>query len=131
MKKIWTPLCFILGFAMLAHSLYFWGGLVSTAEVGELVRERASTFSFITWCYVTAGQGVLEMAGWQDAAMQYAMGEVAAVFPVMAATPQVAMDNLFKEIPYLVKLSYYGGPLLLLVGTFLHLRKPKTFKTFG
>lgn len=131
MKKIWTPLCFILGFAMLAHSLYFWGGLVSTVEVGELVRERASTFSFITWCYITAGQGILEMAGWQDAAMQYARGEVGGVFAAMTATPQIAMDNLFKEIPSLVKLSYYGGPLLLLVGSFMHLRKPKTFKTFG
>ena len=131
MKQIWTPLCFILGLAMLAHSLYFWGGLVSTAEVGELVRERASTFSFITWCYITSGHGILEMAGWQDAAMQYARGEVGAVFPAMTATPQVAMDNLFMEIPFLVKFSYYGGPLLLLLGTFMHLRKPKTFKTFG
>ena len=131
MKKIWTPLCFILGFAMLAHSLYFWGGLVSTVEVGELVRERTSTFSFITWCYITAGQGVLEMAGWQNAAMQYAQNEVGGVFAVMKQTPYVAMENLFKEIPVLVKISYYGGPLLILVGSFMHLRKPKTFKTFG
>ena len=104
---------------------------MSTVEVGELVRERASTFSFITWCYITAGQGILEMAGWQDAAMQYARGEVGGVFAAMTATPQIAMDNLFKEIPVLVKISYYGGPLLLLVGSFIHLRKPKTFKTFG
>ena len=131
MKNFWTPLCFILGIAMLAHNLYFWGGLVSTVEVGELVRERASTFSFIAWCYITSGQGILEMAGWQNAAMQYASGEVGGVFAAMTATPQIAMDNLFKEIPVLVKISYYGAPLLLLVGTFLHLRKPKTFKTFG
>ena len=130
-KRIWIPLCFILGFAMLAHSLYFWGGLVSTQEVGGLVRERTSTFSFIAWCYITSGQGILEMGGWQEAAIQYAQNEVGGVFAVMKQTPQIAMDTLFKEIPYSVKLSYYGGPLLLLVGMFLQLRKPKTFKTFG
>lgn len=131
MRRIWAPLCFILGFAMLAHSLYFWGGLVSTEEVGELVRKRTSTFSFIAWCYITSGQGILDMAGWQEAAVQYARGEVGGVFALMKETPAIAMDNLFKQLPTLIKVSYYGGPLLLLVGTFIHLRKPKTFKTFG
>lgn len=131
MKQIWAPLCFILGFAMLAHSLYFWGGLVSTPEVGELVRERTSTFSFIAWCYITSGQGILEMAGWQEGAIQYAQAEVGSAFAVMKETPVVAMDNLFKQLPSLIKVSYYGGPLLLLVGSFIHLRKPKRFKTFG
>lgn len=131
MKRIWTPLCFILAFAMLAHSLYFWGGLASTQEVGALVSERTSTFSFLAWCYITSGQGILDMAGWKQAAIQYAQGEVGGVFPVMIANPYVAMDHLFKEIPALIKISYYGGPLLLLIGTFVQLRKPKTFKTFG
>ena len=131
MRRIWAPLCFILGFAMLAHSLYFWGGLVSTEEVGALVRERTSTFSFIAWCYITSGQGILDMAGWQESAVQYARGEVGGVFAVMKETPAIAMDNLFKQLPSLIKASYYGGPLLLLVGTFIQLRKPKTFKTFG
>ncbi len=131
MKRIWTPLCFILGFGMLAHSLYFWGGLASTEEVGALVRERTSTFSFIAWCYITSGQGILEMTGWQEPAVQYARVEVGGVFAAMKATPQVAMEKLFSEIPSLVRLSYYCGPLFILIGSFLQLRKPKTFKTFG
>lgn len=131
MKRVWVPLCFILGFAMLAHSLYFWGGLVSTPEVGTLVRDRASTFSFIAWCYITSGQGILGAFGWQDAAIQYAQGQVGGIFAEMNANPFVALDNLFKELPWINRVSYYGGPLMLLVGTFAHLRKPKTFKTFG
>jgi len=131
MKRIWVPVCFILGFAMLAHSLYFWGGLASTEQVGALVRERTSTFSFLAWCYMSSGQGVVEMVGWKQAAIEYAQGEAGAIFPAMVANPYVAMDTLFKEMPSLVRLSYYGGPLLLLLGIFGHLRKPKPFKTFG
>lgn len=131
MKRIWVPLCFVLGFAMLAYSLFFWGGLVSTQEVGALVRERASTFSFFTWAYITSGQGIMEMLGWQDAARQHAVEQVGTLFAEMNANPYLALDKLFKEIPWYVKVSYYGGPLMILVGTFAHLRKPKTFKTFG
>lgn len=131
MKQIWAPLCFILGTVMLVYSLYFWGGLVSTQEVGEIVRERASTFSFIAWCYITSGQGILDMVGLQESAAEYARGEVGGVFAAMTQTPQMAMENMFKEISFPIKLSYYGAPLLLLVGTFIQLRKPKTFKTFG
>lgn len=131
MKRIWIPLCFILGFVMLAHSLYFWGGLASTQEVGPLVRERASTFSFLAWCYISSGQGILDLAGWKQSAIGYAQGEAGGLFPAMLASPYVAMGTLFKDIPMLIKLSYYAGPLLLLLGTFGHLRKPKTFKTFG
>lgn len=131
MKRIWIPLCFILGFAMLFYSLYFWGGLASTKEVGVLVRERASTFSFIAWVYITSGQGIMDMLGWQDSAGQHAVNEAGHLFAAMKTTPYTAMDTLFKELPPLAKASYYGGPLLILIGTFAHLRRPKQFKTFG
>ena len=131
MKRIWITFCLILGFAMLAYSLYFWGGLASTAEVGALVRERASTFSFITWAYVTAGQGLLSTFGWQDTAAQHAQGQVGSIFAAMNASPYTALDNLFEEIHWLIKVSYYGGPFMILLGAFAHMRKPKTFKTFG
>lgn len=131
MKKIWVPLLLILGAAMLLYSLYFWGGLASTQEVGSLVRERASTFSFLAWSYITAGQGILEILGWQDRAAQFAQGQVGSVFATMKETPYTALDNLFKELHWSIKTSYYGGPLMILLGAFAHLRKPKTFKTFG
>ncbi len=131
MKRIWIPLCLILGFAMLAYSLYFWGGIASTEEVGALVRERASTFSFITWAYITSGQGIIDLLGWQDTAGQHAIDQVGFLFAEMKATPYSAMDHLFREMPGLAKTCYYGGPMLILIGTFAHLRKPKTFKTFG
>lgn len=131
MKRAWVPLCFILGFVMLAHSLYFWGGLASTEEVGALVRERASTFSFITWSYVTAGQGILGGLGFQEQALLYAQDQVGSQFDMMLANHYLALGNLFKEIPMIIKVSYYGGPLMILLGIFAHLRRPKTFKTFG
>ncbi|MEO6171590.1 MAG: hypothetical protein ABIP02_00585, partial [Arenimonas sp.] len=95
------------------------------------VRDRASTFSFIAWCYITSGQGILAAAGWQDAAIQYAQSQVGGIFVEMKANPFTAMDDLFKQLPMIIQVSYYGAPLMLLLGTFAHLRKPKTFKTFG
>lgn len=131
MKRFWVPLCFILGFAMLAFSLYFWGGTASTAEVGALVRERAASFSFLTWAYVSAGYEVLNSLGWQEGASQFASDQVGQVFVSMQANPVLALDELFNAQPWYVRISYYAGPLMILLGAFAQARKPKTFKTFG
>ena len=131
MKRYWVPLCLILGFSMLGYSFYLWGGIASTAEVGTIVRDRASTFSFITWSYVSAGYGVLNMLGWQDGASQFAHTQVGVSFASMQATPLTALDELFRSLPWYGKMSYYGGPLLVLLGAFAQSRKPKGFKTFS
>jgi hypothetical protein len=131
MKKIWVPLCLTLGFAMLAYSLYLWGGIAHTPVVGDIVRVRASTFSFITWSYVSAGFGIFDMLGWQDSARQFAAGQVGESFAAMQANPITALDDLFKMLPWHARLSYYGGPLLIMLGAFAQSRKPKSFKTFG
>jgi len=131
MKRILVPLCLIIGFAMLAYNLYFWGGLASTHEVGSMVREHASTFSFITWSYVTAGEGILNMLGWNEGAAQFANSEVGNVFATMQGSPSTALDELFKAMPGFSLFCYYGAPLLILIGTFAQSRKPKSFKTFG
>lgn len=131
MKRLWVPICLVLGFSMLAYNLYFWGGVASAAEVGEIVRERASTFSFITWSYVSAGYGILEMLGSQEGASQFAHAQVGASFAAMQASPLTALDELFKSLPWYGTMSYYGGPLLVLIGAFAQSRKPKGFKTFG
>lgn len=131
MKKLWVPFCLILGFSMLAFSLYFWGGIASTAEVGAIVRERASTFSFITWAYVSAGYGILGMLGMQEGAGQFAHAHLGASFAAMQASPTTALDALFKSLPWYALVSYYGAPLLILLGAFAQSRKPKSFKTFG
>lgn len=131
MKRLWIPLCFILGFSMVAYNLYFWGGVASAAEVGTIVRERASTFSFITWAYVSAGQGILDMLGWQEAASQFAQARAGDVFATMKANPLLALDTLFKSLPAYSLVCYYGGPLLILIAAFAQTQKPKSFKTFG
>ena len=131
MKRLWVPLCLVIGFAMLAYSLYFWGGIASTPELGAIVRERASTFSFITWSYVSAGFGLLNMLGWQEAAVQFAHNQVGGTLAALQANPLTALDELFKVLPWYCRVSYYGGPLLILIGAFAQSRKPKSFKTFG
>ena len=131
MKRIWVPLCLVIGFAMLAYSLYFWGGIASTPELGAIVRERASTFSFITWSYVSAGFGLLNMLGWQEAAVQFAHSQVGDSLVPIQANALTALDDLFKVLPWYCRVSYYGGPLLILIGAFAQSRKPKSFKTFG
>ena len=131
MKRLWVPLCLVLGFVMLAYNLYFWGGIASTPELGAIVRERASTFSFITWSYVSAGFGILNMLGWQEAAVQFAHNQVGDTLVLMQASPLTALDDLFKALPWYCRGSYYGGPLLILIGAFAQSRKPKSFKTFG
>lgn len=131
MKKIWVPLCLVVGFAMLAYSLYFWGGIASTPELGAIVRERASTFSFITWSYVSAGFGILNMLGWQEAAVQFAHNQVGDALVPIQANALAALDELFKVLPWYCRVAYYGGPLLILIGAFAQSRKPKSFKTFG
>lgn len=131
MKRIWVPLCLVIGFAMLAYSLYFWGGIASTPELGAIVRERASTFSFITWSYVSAGFGLLNMLGWQEAAVQFAHNQVGDALVPIQANALTALDDLFKVLPWYCRVSYYGGPLLILIGAFAQSRKPKSFKTFG
>ena len=131
MKRLWVPLCLVIGFAMLAYSLYFWGGIASTPELGAIVRERASTFSFITWSYVSAGFGLLDMLGWQEAAVQFAHNQVGGTLAALQANPLTALDELFKVLPWYCRVSYYGGPLLILIGAFAQSRKPKSFKTFG
>ena len=131
MKRILVPLCLVIGFAMLAYSLYFWGGIASTPELGAIVRERASTFSFITWSYVSAGFGILNMLGWQEAAVQFAHNQVGDSIVVIQASPLTALDDLFNVLPWYCRVSYYGGPLLILIGAFAQSRKPKSFKTFG
>ncbi len=131
MKRLWVPLCLVIGFAMLAYSLYFWGGIASTPELGAIVQERASTFSFITWSYVSAGFGILNMLGWQEAAVQFAHKQVGDALVLIQANPLTALDELFKVLPWYCRVSYYGGPLLILIGAFAQSRKPKSFKTFG
>jgi hypothetical protein len=131
MKRLWVPLCLILGFSMLGYSLYLWGGIASTSEVGAMVRERASTFSFITWSYVSAGYGILDMLGWQENASQFAHTQVGGSFASMKASPLTALDELFSALPWYGIFSYYGGPLLILIGSFAQTRKPKGFKTYG
>ncbi len=131
MKRLWVPLCLVIGFAMLAYSLYFWGGIASTPELGAIVRERASTFSFITWSYVSAGFGILNMLGWQEAAVQFAHNQVGDALVPIQANALTALDELFKVLPWYCRVSYYGGPLLILIGAFAQSRKPKSFKTFG
>ncbi|MGH8051871.1 MAG: hypothetical protein ACREPB_14525 [Arenimonas sp.] len=131
MKRLWVPLCLILGFCMLAYSLYLWGGIANTAEVGAIVRERVSTFSFITWSYVSAGYGILNLFGLQEGASQFAHAQVGASFASMQASPLTALDELFRSLPWYSKMAYYGGPFLVLIGAFAQSRKPKGFKTFG
>jgi hypothetical protein len=131
MKKIWVPLCLVLGFAMLAYSLYFWGGIACTPEIGAIVRERASTFSFIAWSYISAGFGLLNMLGWQEGAIEFAHQQLGDVLVSTRASPLTAMDDLFKALPWFCRVSYYGGPLLILIGAFAQQQKPKAITTFG
>lgn len=131
MKRVWVPICLVLGFSMLAYSLYFWGGVASNPEVGAIVREKASTFSFITWAYVSSGYGVLDMLGWHEGANQFALAQVGESYASMKASPLTALHDLFAALPLHSVISYYGGPLLILMGAFAQARKPKTFKTFG
>ncbi len=131
MKRLWIPLCIILGFFMLAYSLYFWGGVASTAEVGTIVSERASTFSFIAWSYISAGKGIVDLLGWQDSASQFAHASVGDSFAAMQQNPLLALHTLFESLPAYSLVCYYGGPLLILIGAFAQAQKPKSFKTFG
>ena len=113
MNRYWVPLCLLLGFCMLGYSLYLWGGIASTSEVGAMVRERASTFSFMAWSYVSAGYGILDMLGWHENASQFAHAQVGGSFASMQASPLTALDELFNALPWYGIFSYYGGPLLI------------------
>ena len=73
----------------------------------------------------------MHMLGWQDSAAQLARGEVGGMFEAMKASPLMALDDLFKALPWYCLFSYYAGPLLLLVGVIAQSAKPKSFKTFG
>jgi hypothetical protein len=131
MKRIWIPLCLLLGFAMLLYNLYFWGGVASGPEVGPMFRERASSYSFLAWMYISAGQGCLDLLGWQESAAQFVSARMGYLYESMAASPGTAFDKLFKNISMMTTVSYYGAPLLLLMGAFAQTRKPKQFSTFS
>lgn len=131
MKRVWIPLCFLLGFVMLAYNLYFWGGVASGPEVGAMFRERASSYSPLAWMYISAGQGCLELLGWQESAAQFVSTRMGYLYEAMAASPGTAFDKLFKALPLMSAVSYYGAPLFLLLGAFAQMRKPKQFSTFS
>lgn len=131
MKRVWIPFCFIVGAAMLAYDLYFWGGLASTSEVGSIVRERASTFSFLAWSYMSAGFGMVDMLGSNEGAASFARGQIGDLLAGLNADPLTTLDGIFKALPWYALCSYYGAPLLILLGIFAQSRKPKPFNTYG
>ena len=120
--------------AMLLHTLYFWGGIGLTPNVGDRVlmqsAKRMEPDMIAVAFYTHTGTSVMGMVA-PDAARNYAANPVGSVYPSMDGDKYMAVEKVRSAMNSLQKLSHSGLPIALLVAILLYWRRPKPLRSLG
>jgi hypothetical protein len=122
----------VIAFAMLTHSFYFWGGVALTPYVGEAVTHQAarSVDTFGVAFYAATGQGMFGFFA-PDAAQAYAQEQVGHVYGTLDGNTKIGPEAIRAAMPQAVALSHYGTPVAFILALVLHWLRPKTIKSLG
>ena len=134
MSKLYTrflPACWVLAVLLMAQNLFLWGGVAVTPQVGDRIMDQASLQSPVAWTYLVFGKQTVNPFGLADSARAYAAEHFSSVYPEVALDEHTALDRLLAAQSALLRLSYWGGLILLLLSIVLQLIKPKRVRQFG
>jgi hypothetical protein len=129
-KRLHLILGILFVFA-LAFDFYAWGGLSKTATLGRLVVDVSSRELALASVYVPTGATLLDLTGLDAAATGYAQQAFAPIEAHVLANPPAAMDTLVADMPWMVRLPYYGAPLLLAAFAVAWWRRPRVVRSLG
>ena len=115
----------------LAFDFYAWGGLSKTPTLGRLVTDVTSRELALATAYVPAGATLLDLAGLGAGAARFAQSAFAPVEAQVLANPAAAMETLVADMPLLLKLPYYGAPLLLVAFALAWWRRPRVLRSLS
>jgi hypothetical protein len=120
--------------AMLVHTLYFWGGIGLTPNVGDRVlmqsAKRMELGMIGVAFYTHTGTSVMGMLA-PEAAKNYAANEVGSVYPSLDGDQYMAVEKIRSAMDSLQKLSHSGTPIALLATILLYWRRPKPLRSLG
>ena len=119
-------LLFVLALGL---DFYAWGGLTKVPRFGPVVADAAARDLSWGTVYAGGGAGLLEMTGLARGAADFAAAEFADTEAAVMANPAVALDTLRERMPLVLKLAYYGAPLLLVAFALAFWRRPRVVRT--
>ena len=131
MYKFVHRLSWVVAFAMLLHSFYFWGGVAQTPIVGTQVLTQAmrSLDTIGVAFYAQTGGSMVGLAGSQDAIV-YAGRHVGHVYPKLAGRTEGSAHVVRKALTGLPKATHYGTPIAFLIAILLFWRREKPIENF-
>ena len=115
----------------LGYDLFAWGGLSRTPALGHAVTEATTRELALASVYVPAGKALLAVPGLESVAVYHAEREFGGVQRRVLDNPAAAMETLVRDMPMLVRIAYYGAPVLLLAFVLALWRRPRQVKQFG
>ena len=110
----------------LLYDAYLWGGLARSPILGPIVTQGAQREVSLAGVYLPLGRTAVEAAGLVTGATQFAQARFASLEPALLANPAAAMDTLTSNLPFGVRMGYYGAPCLLLLFVILLWRRPRS-----
>ena len=132
-KHLWK-VALVVFLAMLMHTLYFWGGIGLTPNVGNRIlmqsAKRLEADMIMVAFYTHTGSSVMGMLA-PEAAKTYAANQVGSVYPALDGDQYQAVEKVRGAMNSMQRLSHSGTPLMLLVVILLYWRRPKPLKSLG
>jgi hypothetical protein len=132
-KHLWKVALGVF-FAMLVHTIYFWGGIGLTPNVGDRVlmqsAKRMELDMIAVAFYTHTGTSAMGVIA-PEAAKNYAANEVGSVYPSLDGDQYMAVEKIRSAMNSLQKFSHAGVPIALLVTILLYWRRPKPLRSLG
>jgi hypothetical protein len=119
----------VLFVVALLFDAYAWGGLSKTPSMGRIVTDASTRELALAGVYVPLGKALLDVSGLAGPATAYAESEFAPVEAHVLANPAAAMETLVTGMPSLVRVGYYGAPLMLAAFALAFWRRPRVVRS--
>jgi hypothetical protein len=130
-KHLWK-VALAASMLMLAHSLYFWGGIGLTPNVGDRVlMQSAKQLDLVgIGFYTHTGKAMMGLLA-PDAAQTYAANEVGQVYPSLDGDKYSAAQKIRAAMNSMQSFSHVGAPIALVVFIALFWLRPKPLRSLG
>lgn len=126
MKRYLHVVAAVIFVLLLCDQWLVWGGLGRAPQVGPVVLEAADRDLGLASVHVLVGQWLVRSAGLDESAIEAGTGRFAAIIPDILANPDVALETATTQMPWSVRLGYYGAPIMLLLALLLWWRRPRS-----
>lgn len=126
MKRYLHVVATVIFVLLLCDQWLVWGGLGRAPQVGPVMLEAADREVGLASVHVLVGQWLVHSAGLDESAIDAATRRFDAVIPHLLSNPDAALETVTMQMPWSVRLGYYGAPIMLLVALVLWWRRPRT-----